>query len=86
MDFILAGALAGMTFHLLTYPIDTIKTNIQAGENLKRAVYAAFQYSKLKGYNIVLTRAAAINSSSFLVYEKSQQYFYRWNSYLYSVY
>jgi|688.fasta_scaffold2509316_1 hypothetical protein len=29
--FLAAGGLAGITYHLVTYPIDTIKTNIQAG-------------------------------------------------------
>jgi len=33
--FMNAGAVAGITYHLFTYPIDTIKTNIQNGLSFK---------------------------------------------------
>jgi hypothetical protein len=29
--FLKAGAFAGIAYHLFTYPVDTLKTNIQAG-------------------------------------------------------
>lgn len=82
----MAGGLAGITYHLLTYPIDTVKTNIQNGENFKNACKAAVEYSKLKGYKVVLLRAGLVNSSSFLVYEKAQEYVTALSSYRYSMY
>lgn len=33
--FMNAGAVAGLSYHFFTYPIDTVKTNMQAGLNLK---------------------------------------------------
>jgi hypothetical protein len=85
MNFMLAGGLSGITYHLLTYPIDTIKTNIQNGQSFKYAARAAVEYSKLKGYKIVLLRAALVNSCSFLVYERAQKSVTAWNSYYYSM-
>jgi hypothetical protein len=86
LNFLVAGGLAGMTYHLLTYPIDTVKTNIQAGLKFKEALGAALELSKLKGYKVVLLRAGLVNSSSFLVYEKAQEYVTAFKSPYYSVY
>lgn len=72
--FLIAGGLAGVTYHLLTYPIDTVKTNFQSGVGFKESVSKALEISKLKGYKVVLLRAALVNSCSFLVYEKAQEY------------
>ena len=46
----------------------------------------SLQWSKLKGYKVVLTRAVIVNACSFMIYEKAQKQVKRFNDYLYSVY
>ena len=72
-SFMLAGGTAGFMFHLLTYPIDIVKTNIQREVNWQRAIAMALQLERLRGYKVVLTRAMIVNSASFTVYEKAQE-------------
>lgn len=79
-----AGATAGLCYHLFTYPVDTLKTNIQAGMNWKEAVRSSLMFSKLNGYKVVLVRAALVNAGSFLMYEKMQEYFRFFNNYSYA--
>ena len=73
-SFMLAGGIAGFTFHLLTYPIDIVKTNIQKGASYRKALAMALQWQRLKGYKVVLTRAMIVNSAGFTVYEKAQEF------------
>lgn len=42
-----AGASAGVAFHLFTYPVDTVKSNIQAGMKFKEALSNSLHLSKL---------------------------------------
>ena len=67
-----AGGVAGVAYHLVTYPIDTVKTNMQTGMTFKNALQKTLDVQKLKGYKVVLLRAALVNSCSFMVYEKCQ--------------
>lgn len=80
-----AGGIAGVTYHILTYPIDIVKTNMQLGLNFKTSLRMALELERLKGYKVVLTRAVLVNSCSFAVYEKMQSYIKQWDNYYYTV-
>lgn len=69
MIFLGAGAAAGVGYHLLTYPLDTIKSNIQAGMGWSESLGNSLMVSKLNGYRVVLSRAMIVNAASFCVYE-----------------
>lgn len=64
--FLLAGAVAGLSYTLVSYPIDIVKTNLQLNKSFKESCRAALNISKLAGYKIVLTRSIIIDSCSFL--------------------
>jgi len=46
----------------------------------------ALDINKLNGYKVVLVRAALVNACSFMMYEKMQQQFKKFNDIYYSVY
>jgi hypothetical protein len=71
--FLLAGASAGVCYHCLTYPIDTVKSNIQLGMNWKEAVSNSFQRSKIAGFKVAMMWAVSVNSFGFWVYEHAQR-------------
>lgn len=79
-----AGGAAGIGYHLFTYPIDTVKSNIQTGMSFKEALGNSLQLSKLQGYKPVLLRAVMVNACNFWVYEQAQQYVSFFNNYYYS--
>tara|TARA_B100000242_G_C42632068_1_gene297529 strand:- start:47 stop:493 length:447 start_codon:yes stop_codon:yes gene_type:complete len=69
LNILMAGGNAGLLSWLLTYPIDVIKTRIQAGQD--ECVKSAFNKGKLfNGLNICLARSFLVNSIGFYVYEK----------------
>lgn len=72
--FLTAGAVAGLTYSLLTYPVDMIKSNIQAGLDFSTSLKKSLNFSKIRGYHVVLLRALIANSSAFWTYESSQKY------------
>lgn len=78
--FLGAGATAGVYYHLLTYPIDTIKSNIQAGNNWKQAVANSLMLSKMAGFKIALMWAVLVNACGFWVYEHAQRRFNNFNT------
>lgn len=83
--FLGAGAAAGVFYHLFTYPIDTVKSNMQAGLGWGEALKNSLVLSKLHGYKVVLIRAMLVNACSFWVYEQAQKYVYAFNNYYYSM-
>ena len=59
-----AGSLAGLAYTLVSYPIDSVKSNIQAGLDLKSSLRNGLDVTKMKGYRIVVpqnTIGAALN-------------------------
>ena len=66
--FLTAGALAGPCHSLFTYPVDSVKSNIQAGNNLRDSIKNSLKLSKMRGYKIVLSRSLLVSASSFWVY------------------
>lgn len=79
--FLLAGGSAGVCYHCLTYPIDTVKSNIQLGMNLKDAVRNSFQRSKIAGFKVAMMWAISVNSFGFWVYEQAQRGVAHFNTY-----
>lgn len=82
---ILAGGLAGMTAWLSTYPMDSLKTRIQAQEGIDGKYLGLRQVSRLawkqggwrgywRGLNATLLRAFPTNAVTFLVYEAVMKY------------
>jgi len=81
---IFAGGLAGITLWLATFPIDMIKTKIQA-DNLQRPSFKGmydcfvktYQTGGLKtfykGLSPCLLRAVPVNGATFLAYETASQ-------------
>lgn len=72
--FLSAGAVAGLNYSLLTYPIDMIKSNIQAGLDFRESLSNSMMFSKAKGFKVVLVRALIANSASFWTYETMQKW------------
>ena len=85
----LSGALAGASFHLLAFPADTIKSNIQTADILdqNKNLTNLFKISKkiigkpggisnlYRGLPITLVRAIPSNAMIFFTYETLSRYF-----------
>ena len=76
----ISGAAAGVGCWFVTYPIDVVKTRIQAAPPgaYKNAMDATMRIYKEGGYRIfwnglmpTIYRAAALHSAIFLVYERA---------------
>ena len=65
----LAGAMTGVTGWIVTYPVDVVKTRIQASSTmtLKQALAMGNFWH---GLNTVIVRAFIVNGTSFWVYNK----------------
>ncbi len=75
MIFITAGGTSGIAYHVMTYPVDTIKSNVQSGMSWKESVANSLTLSKMVGYKVALLWAVSVNSVGFLVYEHAQKNF-----------
>jgi solute carrier family 25 carnitine/acylcarnitine transporter 20/29 len=72
VSILLSGSLAGVASWFSIYPLDTIKTRLQAGTATN--VKDAFRQGNLwKGLNLCLLRAFITNGIGFYVYEKSAE-------------
>ena len=70
VPIMLSGSIAGTTSWLLTYPLDTIKTKMQAG--ITRSISETIKQGKLwVGVKPCLIRAFFVNGIGFYVYEHS---------------
>ena len=76
-----AGSIGGLFFTLMTYPIDSVKSNIQAGMKFGDAVKNGLEWSKMKGYRVVLPRSMMASACNFWVYETAQKYVYFYNNF-----
>lgn len=65
--------MAGLVYHLLTYPIDTVKSNMQAGMTWKESLKNSMTLSKLAGYKVSFLWALLVNACGFWVYENAQR-------------
>ena len=76
-----AGSIGGLASTIVTYPIDSVKSNIQAGMNFGEAVKNGLEWSKMKGYRVVLPRSMMASACCFWVYETAQKYVYFYNNF-----
>jgi solute carrier family 25 carnitine/acylcarnitine transporter 20/29 len=67
-----SGGLAGLLSCIFTYPIDTIKTRIQADSSmtLKKAIKMGNMWC---GFGVCVFRCVLVNSLGFYVYEESMK-------------
>ena len=84
--YLTAGGVAGFCFSFLTYPIDTFKTNLQAGDHWRQAMKKAADLRSMKGLEVATLRGVVINAAGFLMYEKVQELSKNLDSLHYSMY
>ncbi|KAF5210947.1 Mitochondrial carrier family protein [Clavispora lusitaniae] len=81
-NLLISGATAGVAFHLVVYPVDTIKSNIQTheGERLSTRAAAAQILARpggasnlYRGLGITLCRSIPANAAIFFTYEWLKQ-------------
>ena len=78
---LIGGAVAGFACWTLPYPIDCIKSQIQADLSYKLNIRSFIRYKKLRkglwrGYLPCVTRSVIVNPFIFLTYEMSKNIFY----------
>lgn len=70
VPILFSGGIAGLCSWTLTYPLDTIKTKIQAG--LTTSIREAIEEGNLwKGLSFAAIRAVCVNAIGFSVYEQT---------------
>ena len=65
-----AGGIAGVTSWILTYPVDTYKTRVQANSNYKMKMNIKNFKSLWNGLSFCLIRAYLVNGVGFYIYNK----------------
>lgn len=86
VNSLISGALAGATFNLLTFPVDTIKSNIQTNDVLKNhgkdsnlsylSIIKSLGIRRLySGLSITLIRSLPANAMIFYSYEWLKHHF-----------
>ena len=74
---ILSGGLTGIMYQLYSYPIDTIKTNLQTGhktfdEMIKSKFWNTSNFRN--GLKVSLLRSFIVDATNFTVYENVSQF------------
>lgn len=70
---LISGGLSGALSWLMTYPLDTIKTNYQSGKITFNEIFnqnIIFNKYNWHGFGFCITRAFLVNSISFYCYDK----------------
>ena len=70
IDAFNAGGISGVSSWILTYPIDTYKTRVQANSNYKMKINIKNFKSLWNGLSFCLIRAYMVNGVGFYIYNK----------------
>jgi solute carrier family 25 carnitine/acylcarnitine transporter 20/29 len=72
-DILAAGSLAGISYWLLIYPVDAIKTQIQSSMCKTYVESARFLWQNkllFRGITVAIVRSVPVNAVNFLVFER----------------
>lgn len=75
---VVSGGIAGILYQLYSYPIDTIKTNIQSGKSsFKELINNKFwrTLNFRSGLKISLIRSFVVDATNFSIYENARKGF-----------
>ena len=70
-DFLLGGAVAGLSYWIVSYPWDVIKTQVQAGRSYQDAV-KNIRETAYRGFGTVAFRSVIVNAVSFATFEQTK--------------
>ena len=70
-DFLVGGGFAGFGYWFVIYPVDVIKTRVQAGQTYAEA-FKGILKSGYRGFGGAGSRAIIVNAVSFCVYEETK--------------
>lgn len=71
-DILVAGSLAGISYWLLIFPVDAIKTQVQSGMFKSYVESAKFLWQNkllFRGMGIAIIRSIPVNAVNFMVFE-----------------
>lgn len=71
-DYLLAGAIAGLSYWTVSYPIDVVKTKMQSGENIKDII-KNLPKTAYRGFSVIALRAVIVNGFSFATFEQTKR-------------
>lgn len=70
--YLMAGSLAGLSYWLMAYPLDFIKTNVQSGNGSTADIFKKQYRNLYKGFGVVAMRAIIVNGVSFATFEQAK--------------
>lgn len=70
-DFLAGGSVAGLTYWIVSYPWDVVKTQIQAGGNTTEII-SNLRNTAYRGFGTVAVRSVIVNAFSFATFEQTK--------------
>ena len=71
-DYLMAGALAGLGYWTVSYPLDVVKTKTQTGENIQEII-RNLPKTAYRGFSVIALRAVIVNGFSFATFEQAKR-------------